>query len=247
MNYLFLTGAPRSGTSALTELISSHEQISIGMERYKFLYKSGQLSKNHFDKDNFFSFKESETNINNESGKYVDYYRDLEQKFDAAEIVGDKYPQLYKYWNPLFEEFGENAKFVVILRDIHSVASSFNVRAMNPKDKWPVENDYKAAVKIWNEALHHLEVALEGGRNIYVVGYSELFDGEACNVQAQLTELCEFIGVEVTDRIKSQHDEMAGSYVQKVKYKEKVVLDGQTGHINSHANFSLYEKLKGGK
>ncbi|WP_366939241.1 sulfotransferase [uncultured Paraglaciecola sp.] len=41
----FVSGSPRSGTSALTELLSSHPDISLGMERFKFLYKKNQVKK----------------------------------------------------------------------------------------------------------------------------------------------------------------------------------------------------------
>ena len=35
--YLFVTGCPRSGTTALVELLASHYAIVIGMERYKYV------------------------------------------------------------------------------------------------------------------------------------------------------------------------------------------------------------------
>ena len=71
------------------------------------------------------------------------FHQKLSKKFDGSSIVGDKYPQLYKFWPSLFENFGKDGRFLFIMRDIEDVASSFNVRASNPKDKWPEENNYK--------------------------------------------------------------------------------------------------------
>ena len=61
--------------------------------------------------------------------------------------VGDKYPQLYKFWPSLFDEFGAEGKYIFIIRNIEDVASSFNLRAQNPRDKWPEKNDYRKAVE----------------------------------------------------------------------------------------------------
>jgi len=41
-NYLFISGVPRSETSALTRLIGAHGQIALGMERYKYLFRPGK-------------------------------------------------------------------------------------------------------------------------------------------------------------------------------------------------------------
>ena len=41
-NFLFISGTPRSGTTVLTLLLSYHEKIALGIERYKYLYNNNK-------------------------------------------------------------------------------------------------------------------------------------------------------------------------------------------------------------
>jgi len=245
MKYLFISGAPRSGTSALTELLSSHPKVALGMERYKFLYKKSLVNKSVFEESKFFNFLEEQTNINSTSGKYVDYYSGLVDKYKKCSILGDKYPQLYKFWDSLYEEFGESGKYLFIIRDIEDVASSFNIRAENPKDKWPEENDYKKAVQIWNESLDIAEKNIDRGSDICVVSYAKLFDSEKYCVETEMGKISQYLNLTLDDKLCSMHLKMSSDYTQKIKYREKCILDGQAKYIEQHANIDLCNKLVG--
>jgi hypothetical protein len=243
MNYLFLSGAPRSGTSALTELLSSHPDIAIGMERFKFAYAKKSVNRNVFIKKNFFDFKDTETNINDKNGKYVDYYSNLLEKYSGCSIVGDKYPQLYKFWPSLLKEFGSEGKFIFIIRDINDVASSFNVRASNPKDKWPEKNDYKKAVEIWNNSLDLANDAIVKGFDICIVSYSKLFDLDVFDTKLELNKIISYLNLDANSTDFSAHTDMCNKYTSIIKGKDKLILEGQESYINENANMELYFKL----
>lgn len=243
MNYLFISGAPRSGTSALTELLSSHSDISIGMERFKFLYSKKKVNKSLFDFDAFFEFKSEETNIDDKNGKYIDYYSKIKEKYKNCRIIGDKYPQLYKFWPSLFQEFGDNGKYIFIIRDIEDVASSFNVRANNPKDKWPKENDYRKAVEIWNNSLITACNAISDGYPILITSYKRLFDNEAYDITKELDKISKYLNIETYEDMKEKQRIMSKTYSSTIKYKKKVILDGQVDFINNNARIDLMNVL----
>ena len=245
MKYLFVSGSPRSGTSALTELLSSHPDISLGMERFKFLYKKNQVKKKLFSKDEFFNFKDEQTTINASNGKYLDYYKQLSDKYTGSSIVGDKYPQLYKFWPSLFDEFGAEGKYIFIIRNIEDVASSFNLRAQNPRDKWPEKNDYRKAVEIWNESLMRAIKAKEAGADIFVVSYEKLFDSSLHDTKNILSNMISYLGMDLNGSILTCHKKMCSDYLNIIKSKAKTVHEGQMVYINEHADFQLLKKLLG--
>jgi hypothetical protein len=243
MKYLFVSGAPRSGTSALTELLSSHSKISIGMERFKSLYNKKKITKELFTEKMFFDFNTDQTNIGMEAGKYVEYYKKLKEKYKQSEIVGDKYPQLYKFWPALFDEFGIDGKYIFIIRDIEDVASSFNVRAQNPKDKWPIENDYRKAVEIWNQSLEKANNEVKKGQDIFIVSYSKLFDIEEFDSRDELKRMLDYLNLDVSSAMLEEYTQMCEKYIAVVKPKVKVVLSGQVDYIKTNANYELYNNL----
>ncbi len=245
MKYLFIGGAPRSGTSALTELLSTHERVAIGMERFKFCYSKKSVTKEMFTKDNFFRFDSTQTNIDDKNGKYVDFYQKLSNKFDGSSIVGDKYPQLYKFWPSLFENFGEDGRFLFIMRDIEDVASSFNVRASNPKDKWPEENNYKKAVEIWNQSLLIAAKAKSENKNICIVSYSKLFDSESYACDEEMLKIIRYLDLSDNEELILEHKKLQEKYVSHIKNKSKLIFEGQKQYIKEKANKSLYFELFG--
>ncbi|MEO9892503.1 sulfotransferase [Aurantibacter sp.] len=244
MNFLFLSGAPRSGTSALTELISSHSEAFIGMERFKHLYKVGKVKKSLFTKEKFFDISVSETSVGVRPGKYREYYDLHKSKYENVRLVGDKYPQLYKFWPALMKEFGEGGKYIFIYRDIFSVASSFNVRAQNPKDRWPEENDYKAAVDIWNKSLELAVKAIRARENIYVVEYEGFFEPSGGDRYKELKGIVSYLDLTECSLMNGKYDEMCDKYIKNIKGKEKNVQVGQIDYIKSNARFDLCDELR---
>ncbi|MDI4661941.1 MULTISPECIES: sulfotransferase [Cobetia] len=219
MKYIFIAGCPRSGTSALTELLSSSDEIAIGMERFKYAYKDKNINESFFSKDSFFKFSDSQTNINMSQGKYVKYYDKLKLKYDSTTIRGDKYPMIYKFYNSLTNSFTQKPTFIFIYRDLYDVADSFNVRAENPKDSWPKENNYKKAVFHWNDSIVKTLQALNSGVDILVIKYEALFDATADLASYNIERIISHLDIKKTDDLKNTHSKMMEEYAEKVKPK----------------------------
>ena len=150
---LFLTGVARSGTTAMAQLLNRHPDICLGIERYKakFLRRS-EFEGADFTPERFFDFRASDTNIlPGNAAKWRGIYDRMAEKFPGARVVGDKIPHLYEKFDACSQVFPE-AKWIYMLRDINGVASSWNARAGNPKDKWSSKRDFRAAVETWNAA-----------------------------------------------------------------------------------------------
>ncbi|MDP3966842.1 MAG: sulfotransferase, partial [Nocardioides sp.] len=132
---LFLAGLGRSGTTALTELFDAHPGIAIGMERYKHVLYEPEgpgLTPDHFTRERFFDFSDDLTNIRPDvHQRWHDFYAGLEEKWETTAYVGDKitHLRLPRLWDCL-----PDARFVCIIRDVRSVAASWEARATNPAD-----------------------------------------------------------------------------------------------------------------
>jgi hypothetical protein len=122
------------------------------MERYSSLALSGKrLLPSLFTKERFLSYHPSDTFYG--QSEFDKFHAGIRGKFDDAVYVGDKIPYLYRTFKRLFAS--APAPFVVfLLRELQSVAESYNERARNPKDVyWSRKTDAFAAIRDWNESL----------------------------------------------------------------------------------------------
>ena len=241
--YAFICGCPRSGTTAITFLLSSHPMISLGLERYKYYANNRKINKINeelFSYELFFEFKEEQTNILPQNSKqYSDYYNGLKEKYRYSLIYGDKYPDYFQFYNNLKDSFFD-AKFIYLLRDIYEVASSWNVRANEPNSSWPKHADYREAVKRWNESLKETNDFLKiSPKNLFVCDYDSIFG----NSRNYLEKLLKFIDIPLHFEIV-KHYKLATKEYPKVKKKSKKITPDQSLFIKENANFILYEKIK---
>lgn len=182
LKYLFVGGPPRSGTTVLAKLLNHHPKIAIGIERYKYLYRSaarnGGIGPGLFEAQRFFNIRQEETNV---KGHAYENFRDLQRKFESVRYRGDKLPGVVRMHATLDRTL-RRTRYVFIYRDVERVCSSWNERAKNPRDKWPEENDYRVAVHRINVDFRRiLALASKKPAKFIVVNYEELFgeDGEA--------------------------------------------------------------------
>jgi hypothetical protein len=191
--FLFLVGCPRSGTTAVVELLNGDYRIALGLERFKYL--KGRLRRSHFSREYFLNPTPDETNVPSPK-----LYRELAAKLDRGEVVylGDKVlthgdESIYK---SLDREF-PGCRFLYMFRPLEGVASSFNRRAANPDDvNWPESYDYRSAVEIWNESLAALRSFVErpeAADRVLVVGYEQLFSGEIDSLRT----IYDFLGLDL--------------------------------------------------
>ena len=239
--YLFIAGTPRSGTSAITELLSAHTHIALGMERYKKLYNPNQVTEELFEENHFFSYNEEETNVLLEGAKYDKYYKVLKQKYAYSTIRGDKYPFLFKNYNTLAERFGDKCQFIYIVRNPYRVASSWNVRAKKPKDKWPLENDYSVSVKHWNDANRRTLNALKKGYKIHIVEYEKLYDSSV-NIP-YIKNILQTIDLELDDKILKEYEAQISEFNKKIKDKPLDLDEKQKKYIDENIDMNIFQKL----
>ena len=181
--YLFMCGTPRSGTTYLANLIGAHPSIVLGVERFKFHYSRQTLVPELFEKERFFDLRGSDTSLRlqvalPDSGR-------MQEKFDGARYVGDKYPNLIKQLGLVLSRF-PGATILFVLRDPLSVGLSWGARARNPKDHWPATNDCIAGIRFWMEAVRAAAAARAAGARIIAMDYERLATGDRPGAELHL-------------------------------------------------------------
>ncbi len=166
--------------------------------------------------------------------QYPKVYEAAKPKFKSSKLqyVGDKVPMYFRRFQELNRSFPD-AKLIFLYRDVFDVASSFNVRAQNANDTWPLQNDYKVAVEIWNESL---EKALKFIRrtetqNIFILKYEAFFCGDLRYLDA----LYDFLELEVTDNVRSKFTSYCRDWDQR-KSKPLNLDDEMREHISAKMN-----------
>ncbi len=185
--YLFLFGVARSGTTAAVELLNVHRKIALGIERYKHIYlqSDAELSSALFEKERFFDYRPTDSNIRLDRG-FARAYRRLEAKLDPVRYTGDKVPNLYRAFDRISAAIPA-ARFLYLVRDPVRTASSWHVRAIDPQLRWKPSNDYRRAIVEWNEA-NRLALAFRQScpDRILAIRYEELFSGDSRTLCAVL-------------------------------------------------------------
>lgn len=237
---VFLCGVPRSGTTALTEAINLHDEAVIGIERFKYILARAKTLDEPlelFREERFFDYRPDDTNIRLAGGKFGHIYNRAAEKFAAAEVIGDKVPMLYKRL-PFLREHFPGCKALVILRRPDRVASSWQQRADNPKDHWPEENDFRAGVSAWNDALKQItEQKQQMGDDLILLSYEKSFGPEGPSV---FSELFDQIGL--GPDVPPQIADFLGQAKQQLA-NAKPVADRIATHSEANADFTLYNRL----
>ena len=233
LNYLFICGAPRSGTTAIAQLLNHHPKISVGIERYKNV-KPADLGEHLFVRERFFDFRPTDTNI-----RARKTYVQLETKYQNARWLGDKVPRYYTRYDALFEHFRKSV-VIFMLRDIHAVASSWNKRAQDPEDKWPENNNYIEAVREWNEALAlTLKIGEKYRNRLLVVEYEQLF----CGNVAVLTNILARLNLVAPNNVLRLFQNMTRDWEKRYQ-KSLIECEWQAYFINANADIESYAKLR---
>ena len=240
--YLFICGCPRSGTTALVRLLNSHPSMAIGMERYKFYANRQQINKINqasFKFNSFFNLQDNQTNIN---WKY--FYDPLMPKYKSGvEYLGDKYPHYYRFYNRINQNF-EDVRWIFIVRDIASIARSYNARAADPEDSWSAEANYVKAVDHWNESLMATWKYQKNNPEpkLFVCEYERLFSYDF----DYLHSLLNFLELQEDAQVNKFFAEMKQDWLIKKKQKTHTANglgEAEINYIQENANFSLKENL----
>jgi len=241
--YLFVAGTPRAGTTATAELLSTHPDIALGIERYKRIYRDDIVGPEHFSAARFARFDDRATNITPDSPKHRDHYARVLAKFPKAQVVGDKYPRLYRRYGYLSRTFGAGARFLYIARAIEDVASSWNVRALDEADKWPRNNDYREAVAHWNDGNRRTLRAIGQGIPVLVIAYEWLFDRRLGRGEATIAAMLDHVGLAPSADLLARWRRDCDHYDASLKDKPKLELPGQAAFLAREADLGAYRRV----
>jgi len=231
MDYLFIAGCARSGTTAMARLLNHDPRILIGIERYKYIPRD--IRRTHFYKEAFLNPNEKETNILKER-----MFQQFRQKWERGQlqIIGDKVPEYYRLMPHLAQTF-PNCKVIFMLRDLLPVASSFNVRAYDAAStSWPEENDYRRAVKEWNASLGHLKQAIKMGygRQIFIIKYEQFYSGK----MASLNTSYDFLSLKMRPHFERVFEKMTEGWVTRSS-KNLILTEAMRTYLEEHKDHRL--------
>lgn len=172
---LFVCGCPRSGTTALWRLLSFHELIALGLERYVHrIFGNFSLNAGLFEEDRFFRVEKGDT-FYTDLNAFNTYYSNLKKRFGNTILRGDKIPKLYIAYDKLLKIIPD-AKLIFIVRNPFDVALSYNNRAKDSNDNtWRRNQDYSEAMKDWNQSVFRTLKALRSGVKIHCLEYESFF------------------------------------------------------------------------
>ena len=183
-DYLFLCGAPRSGTTAIAVLVSAMTNTHIGVEMFTHaiqLKDRIELSTADFDESNL------RTTL---AKRFKPEMIDAQiARFEKAGVIGDKHP-LYHRNLPNLNTAFPGCGVVFIFRDVTDVSRSFKRRFENPADSWKVQ-DYNA-IHYWCEAAHNfLSFQEKHPERCFAIDFKKLFSGSFEDNAAQAHKLCD--------------------------------------------------------
>lgn len=193
MAYAFVCGAPRSGTTAFTNMLNSHPKVVIGVERFKFV--ASDITPHYFSTEHFLAVSRDETNY-----PWSEGMANAANKLRSGKVavMGDKVGGYTRRLEHLYESF-PSPRITFLLRDPSQVAASFDRRANDPNDRWPQENDAFGSVKFWNRAVREINDYLRRHPSapVFVIPYSSFFGGDLASLRA----LVRFLGVPLSPRL----------------------------------------------
>lgn len=247
--FLFIGGNPRSGTTALCELLNHDPRIVLGMERYRKIRT--RITPEHFTSEVFFAPTEMETSylparlISPDRQGFKVWPADesaLKKKWDTRKLVyvGDKAP-FYIRQLPYLRETFPGARFIVTIRDPVSVADSYQRRAADATDHWPSANDYTLAIEHWNRSLRNILRYLErfGLRDIFLVDYDGLFSGD----RNYLRSLYRFLELEVTSEVSDRFEALTAGWDARTS-RLPILDETMEAEVRASADWESYSRIK---
>jgi len=240
---LFVAGLARSGTTALTHLLGEHSEIALAMERFKKLWlrQDFTLSRDMLARERILDFSDGYTNIVPADGPHwVEYYDRMGAKWDRARYVGDKMTRvrIQRIWATM-----EDARFVCVVRDVESVAHSWQSRAEDPGVRaWRSEADAVAAVRQWNTSMRRVRrAARQRPDQALVVEHGRFFgDPEAASLRALLARL----GLEPEPAILARFDELHRHYVDEVATKPRTLSPEHRALLDDTADRRAWRQVR---
>jgi hypothetical protein len=215
---IFIIGAPRSGTTLLRLMLTSHPDICIPPESMFFVQlepKYGKLENlaekiDEFLDDLYSNDKFLEWNIDrarlqenlnlydelNYSKAISTVYQTYRLKTDPnAHIWGDKNPTYIYHIDRIFQYF-PNAKIIHIIRDVRAVYSSMKTVSNFPGwgKKQKTQSLIFEVTRVWSQAVQSFN-KYNNNHQFYNIHYEKLIS----NPDNQLNQLCSWLGINFSE------------------------------------------------
>ncbi len=240
LQFLFVCGVPRSGTTAAAQLLNTHRKIAIGIERYKFLYgkADSDISPGLFDRERFFEYRPTDSNIRLDRAFARDYAR-MASKYDKVRYRGDKVPNLYRCYEQVLAAL-PSARFLYLVRDPLRTASSWQARATDSGDKWRPQNDFRQAIREWNLANRlTLEFRARHVEHLLVAPYERLFAADDATLRAVIG----WLGLPSSEKVVEFHRTHCAPQATGISEKPSLLNAEQESEVGRTAEMALLRDL----
>jgi hypothetical protein len=231
-DFLFVSGAPRSGTTALGRMLNLSKDIALQMERF-----------NHNGGYHPALFNVSEVKgLGWDNYRYKEYAVKAFAKLPNAQYTGDKRPNFLFSWNITKRNFTpKNIKIIHIIRDIEDIACSYNKRSQNEKDKWHDARNYKAAVY---ETNRNNRLALElltdpiWKDSISVVTYKKFFANPSV-----VFSMFKWLNIKIDKKLDAAIIDFLKKSTDIVE-KDRTLPMAHKRYLKRHFDFDTYQQLE---
>lgn len=241
---VFVLMSQRSGTSALVHTLNEHPRATVGIERYKYLWRHwpDEYDPSLFERDRFLAVDESETNILG-TKRWDNYYARMEKRWSPDTLSGDKVQPITSTMVRGILEKTPQAKFLYPFRQLLPLASSYAVRARNPEDRnWSENRGALAGLQVWqqdNRAVLDMLEDDELGPAILPVAYEDFFRGDPVTVRAVL----DHVGLEEDPAFTSAVESNAERYAE-VQQKQLALTYEEVEQLLPHVHDPVHVELR---
>ena len=218
---IFIVGLPRSGTTLVEQIISSHSQVT-GAGELSFVFKFGQSIATDFSKlssEDLAKFRH-------------EYLTELMKVSKGNKIVTDKMPHNFLYIGLIVSAFPE-AKIVHVKRDPAAVCWANYKQYFTSKDLGycyalddiiSYHGLYENLMELWESSL---------GKKIYNLDYELL----TVNQENETRNLIEFLGLDWDEKCLSPQNNTRGvSTASNIQVRKKVY-QGSSQHWKKYEPF----------
>lgn len=234
--FLFIGGTARSGTSILTRILIEEPSICLGFERYWSLFSTRRFTPEIFEYERFFTMTPEDTWYDSLS-KFEGYYQKVRNNYPTARYVGDKIPQLPRRLDYVLSNFPD-VRLIITLRDIVSVARSYEARADDGGD-WGTERRTAAAVEDWNKMLDSVSRHLRDPR-LHFICHEDMFASRDA-----LDAVFRFLEISPSQAVYSAFDTAQSKWRDELVHRPPRILDAQADDlVRRHARFDLYDVVR---
>lgn len=250
IQFIFIIGAPRSGTTWLHAMIANHPDVAATPEIEQTFFsnylapivKAWEAELYHIKRGAWvqglpylWSEEEFDSFLQYFLGKV--YVKILEKKSDAKMII-DKHPE-YSHHVELIKRFLPNAKFIHIVRDGRNTTASMMSAA---KRIGFGEREIKSAASSW---VRHIENSRKASLNTDSCYLEVKYEDMVKDKKGILAEIVNFCGLEWNDNlvfddkeyssptpnISSSERQNGFAWVKKLTTKQKYIFDQVAGEL----------------